>query len=173
MGLFSLPKISADIFFVSICFKISASPKTLTIIFAESGIFFKSLVFIESTAYINKDSESISVTAQAGIDPNRKGMDIGQSFGSSSSYARKYALNGLFLIDDSALDPDASNDHQPKSEQPTRLVALVKDSDEWKKVLKYVIANKSKGLSFIGKQLNTQYNMSIELKKEIAELCSQ
>jgi len=131
------------------------------------------LVFIESTAHINKDSESISVTAQAGIDPNRKGMDIGQSFGSSSSYARKYALNGLFLIDDSALDPDASNDHQPKAEQPTRLVVLVKDSDEWKKVLKYVIANKSKGLSFIGKQLNTQYNMSIELKKEIAELCNQ
>jgi hypothetical protein len=62
---------------------------------------------------------------------------------------------------------------EPKAEQPTRLVALVKDSDEWKKVLKYVIANKSKGLSFIGKQLNTQYNMSIELKKEIAELCSQ
>jgi len=54
---------------------------------------------------------------------------------------------------------------------PTRLVALVKDSDEWKKVLKYVADNKSKGLSFIGKQLNTQYNISVELKKEIASLC--
>lgn len=72
------------------------------------------LVFIESTASIQKDLEGRTVTAQAGIDPNRKGMDIGQSFGSSSSYARKYALNGLFLIDDSALDPDASNDHSPK-----------------------------------------------------------
>ena len=38
-------------------------------------------------------------------------MDIAQSFGSSSSYSRKYALNGLFLIDDSALDPDATNTH--------------------------------------------------------------
>jgi hypothetical protein len=56
---------------------------------------------------------------------------------------------------------------------PTRLVALVKDSDEWKKVLKYVATNKSKGLSFIGKQLNTQYNISVELKKEIAQLCNQ
>jgi hypothetical protein len=54
---------------------------------------------------------------------------------------------------------------------PTRLVALVKDSDEWKKVLKYVATNKSKGLAFIGKQLNTQYNISVELKKEIASLC--
>jgi hypothetical protein len=50
------------------------------------------------------------VTAQAGIDPNRKGMDIAQCFGASSSYARKYALNGMFLIDDTK-DPDATNDH--------------------------------------------------------------
>jgi hypothetical protein len=41
-------------------------------------------------------------------------MDVAQCFGASSSYSRKYALNGLFLIDDSALDPDSSNDHTPK-----------------------------------------------------------
>lgn len=76
------------------------------------------LVFIESTASIQKDLEGRSVTAQAGIDPNRKGMDIGQSFGSSSSYARKYALNGLFLIDDTK-DPDATNDHGGKKEELT------------------------------------------------------
>lgn len=53
---------------------------------------------------------------------------------------------------------------------PKALVTLVKGSDDWKKVIKYVADNKSKGLSFIGKQLNTQYDMSVELKKEIAEL---
>jgi hypothetical protein len=58
-----------------------------------------------------------------------------------------------------------------QSKPPTRLVALVKDSDEWKKVLKYVVDNKSKGLSFIGKQLTTKYDISVELKKEIASLC--
>ena len=73
------------------------------------------LVFIESTVSIQKDMEGIAVTAQAGIDVNRKGMDVAQSFGSSSSYARKYALSGLLLIDDSNLDPDASNDHTPKA----------------------------------------------------------
>lgn len=60
------------------------------------------LIFIESTvifSHLDKH-EPIIVKAQAGINPNRKGMDIAQSFGSSSSYARKYALNGLFLIDD-------------------------------------------------------------------------
>ena len=74
------------------------------------------IVFIESTAAIQKDMEGRAVTAQAGIDITRKGMDIAQSFGSSSSYARKYALNGLFLIDDTK-DPDSTNDHGAKKEE--------------------------------------------------------
>jgi hypothetical protein len=73
------------------------------------------IVFCESTAIIKDGESEVAVTAQAGIDIARKGMDIAQSFGSSSSYARKYALNGLFLIDDTK-DADATNDHQPKDE---------------------------------------------------------
>jgi hypothetical protein len=78
------------------------------------------IVFIEATASIQVDKqgrmEGRAVTAQAGIDVNRKGMDVAQSFGSSSSYARKYALNGLFLIDDTK-DPDSTNDHGGKKEE--------------------------------------------------------
>ena len=61
------------------------------------------IVYIEAMAVISTNENpgaTIHVKAQAGINPNKKGMDIAQSFGSSSSYARKYALNGLFLIDD-------------------------------------------------------------------------
>ena len=59
------------------------------------------LIYVEATCTIkDKSLNTETVTAQAGIDQHRKGMDIAQSFGSSSSYARKYALNGLFLIDD-------------------------------------------------------------------------
>jgi hypothetical protein len=83
------------------------------------------IVFIESTAAIQKDMEGRAVTAQAGIDINRKGMDVAQSFGASSSYSRKYALNGLFLIDDTK-DPDSTNDHAPKAPVPTK----VKPTDE-------------------------------------------
>jgi hypothetical protein len=53
--------------------------------------------------------------------------------------------------------------------KPSRLINLVKDSDDWTKVLKYVKDNKSKGLAFIGKQLTTKYDISVELKKEIAD----
>ncbi len=70
-----------------------------------------SLIYVESTANFSDGTNIVTVKAQAGIDPNRKGMDIAQSFGSSSSYARKYALNGLFLIDDTK-DADATNDRK-------------------------------------------------------------
>ena len=57
--------------------------------------------YVEATVvFKSADNEALSVKAQAGINPNRKGMDIAQSFGSSSSYARKYALAGMFLLDD-------------------------------------------------------------------------
>ena len=77
------------------------------------------LMVIESTATITDGTNVISVTAHAGIDVNRKGMDIAQSFGASSSYARKYALNGLFLIDDTK-DADATNTHGKEEKQPQK-----------------------------------------------------
>tara|TARA_R100001086_G_scaffold238150_1_gene162703 strand:+ start:128 stop:664 length:537 start_codon:yes stop_codon:yes gene_type:complete len=67
-------------------------------------------MYVEATAVITDGNKVQAVKAQAGIDPNRKGMDIAQSFGSSGSYARKYALNGLFLIDDTK-DADSTNTH--------------------------------------------------------------
>ena len=111
------------------------------------------IVFVEATASIQVDkegrTEGRSVTAQAGINPNRTGMDIAQSFGSSSSYARKYALNGLFLIDDTK-DPDSTNDHAPKvativkpkpsEEQFAYIVRYLNGTDAQKKQAKDAIA---------------------------------
>lgn len=52
--------------------------------------------------------EKISVTSQAREEDSKKGMDAAQVSGAASSYARKYALNGLFAIDDTK-DSDAKN----------------------------------------------------------------
>ena len=69
------------------------------------------IIFCETFILLtDKDGKEFSSMSAAGIDPSRKGMDIAQSFGASSSYARKYALNGLFLIDDTK-DADATNVH--------------------------------------------------------------
>ena len=86
--------------------------------------------FVEATVTITDGASDITATAQAGIDINRKGMDIAQSFGASSSYARKYALNGLFLIDDTR-DADATNTHggtaKTKSDSPTAKVKMTQE----------------------------------------------
>lgn len=66
--------------------------------------------YVRATATITDGDQSHSVTAQAREPESRKGMDEAQVTGSSSSYARKYALNGLFCIDDTK-DPDATNTH--------------------------------------------------------------
>ena len=55
----------------------------------------------------------------------KKGMDDAQITGSASSYARKYALNGLFAIDDTK-DADATNDHGKSRESQPKAVAKSK-----------------------------------------------
>jgi hypothetical protein len=71
--------------------------------------------YIKATATLSHpESVSISVSALAREPENRKGMDESQITGSASSYARKYALNGLFCIDDTK-DADATNQHKKHS----------------------------------------------------------
>jgi hypothetical protein len=87
--------------------------------------------YIQATAQLTHKEEVASVTAQAGISINRKGMDIAQSFGASSSYAKKYALGNLFLLDDSSLDPDTKDNRDANKEEPTKLtneqIAMIKN----------------------------------------------
>jgi hypothetical protein len=69
-------------------------------------------VYVKALAnLIDNDTESVlSTSAFAREAEVKKGMDDAQITGSASSYARKYALNGLFAIDDTK-DPDATNTH--------------------------------------------------------------
>ena len=76
--------------------------------------------YIQATAQLSHKEEVASVTAQAGISINRKGMDIAQSFGASSSYAKKYALGNLFLLDDTQ-DPDTKDNRDSNKEEPKTL----------------------------------------------------
>ena len=81
------------------------------------------LLVMTSTADLYDGTDSISARAMVGVDLNQKGMNVPQQFGSASSYAKKYALGNLFLIDDTA-DSDATNDHGkkkfvPKTSKPT------------------------------------------------------
>lgn len=72
-------------------------------------------VYITAIATLSDAESSVSVQAHARESETRKGMDASQITGSSSSYARKYALNGLFAIDDTK-DSDATNKGDSKQE---------------------------------------------------------
>jgi ERF superfamily. len=72
--------------------------------------------YIEATARLVVDGNEIANTASARESAVKKGMDDSQITGTASSYARKYALNGLFLIDDTK---DADTNEYVKSTRRT------------------------------------------------------
>lgn len=122
------------------------------------------VVFISAAAEFKVGDDSVVVTAQAGVDPNRKGMDIAQSFGASSSYARKYALNGLFLIDDTK-DADATNTHG-KSE-PVKPDAKSSDIEAELRACTTEVELKEKFMSLTAAQKKEYNDLKDELKSQV------
>ena len=74
-------------------------------------------VYVQALCCLTLDGSSVEVKAFAREAEAKKGMDAAQVTGSASSYARKYALNGLFLIDDTK---DA--DHSPQTNTPPPII---------------------------------------------------
>lgn len=74
-----------------------------------------SRIYVKATCrLVNSQGEVIETSAYAREDESKKGMDGSQITGSSSSYARKYALNGMFCIDDNK-DADTRSPEQNTS----------------------------------------------------------
>ena len=77
------------------------------------------------TVFDCESDEKVTTTAYAREDADKKGMDGSQITGSSSSYARKYALNGMFAIDDTK-DADSWNTHD-KDEKKDKSKSAAKE----------------------------------------------
>ena len=121
------------------------------------------LIYVQAEAVITDGENYVSTTAQAGIDPNRKGMDIAQSFGSSSSYARKYALNGLFLIDDTK-DADTTNTHDKAPAEVDEKGWLNKNTPNFTKAIEFL-----KGGGDIA-AIEAKYKLSKTVKDELLKV---
>lgn len=88
---------------------------TLTI--TDDIVMVGNRIYVKATATIkNEKGECETTNGWAREEESKKGMDGSQITGASSSYARKYALNGLFAIDDNA-DSDTTNDGQHQEAQ--------------------------------------------------------
>ena len=88
-----------------------------TLIITDDVVLIGNRIYVKATATIkNEKGECETTTGWAREEETKKGMDGSQITGASSSYARKYALNGLFAIDDNA-DSDTTNDGQHQAEK--------------------------------------------------------
>jgi len=94
-----------------------------TLVGNDDIVLIGDVIFLKATYVLtNKDGESISATAFARHDDDKKGMDGSQITGATSSYARKYALNGLFAIDDSKDADTEENHNERKAAESAELV---------------------------------------------------
>ena len=85
----------------------------LSLVLSDDVVEIGGRVYVMATAtlYDTESPDSIGVSAYAREAETKKGMDDSQVTGATSSYARKYALNGLFLLDDTK-DPDTDEYRQ-------------------------------------------------------------
>ena len=143
-------------------------------------------IYVKATATLHKkDGDYIATTGYAREEEVKKGMDAAQITGSASSYARKYALNGLFAIDDTK-DADATNDHKDEigDEKRLQLITMLENTlydeekkskmanlidsyttwDQYNKAFKVLIANQIEDKDRIAMGLN--YNQS-DIKKAL------
>ena len=125
-----------------------------TVIITDDVVTTGNRYYIKATVkFIDTETgETIETSALAREEENKKGMDSSQITGSTSSYARKYALNGLFAIDDTK-DSDTTNKHL--KDEPTLSDAQIKRL--------YTISNKA-GYSAdkVKNMIKQKYNKEIK-----------
>lgn len=100
--------------------------------------------YVEATVIVSDgESDPVYATALAREPENKKGMDESQITGTASSYARKYALNGMWLIDDTK-DNDVPNEGEKRKPE------IKPDTARWHKAVT-AVAKGDKDIDFIKK----------------------
>lgn len=108
--------------------------------------------YVKATAILRSGSNSITAFAFAREQDDKKGLDASQITGTASSYARKYALNGLFCIDDTKdADTDEYANQNGTAKKPTASAPANGDKEKevfdpshplWQKALDKMVAGK-------------------------------
>jgi len=123
---------------------------------------FLQFPMLRSVASINDDLDTITASAIVGVDLEQKGMQMPQKFGSASSYAKKYALGNLLLIDDSQ-DADATNKHDKETVVNDKKF-LNKNTPEFNKAIEYL----KNGGTF--SSIESKYKMVKEVREELLKI---
>ena len=102
----------------------------LTLTLSDQMEYIGNRYYIKATATLTDGEDTITSTAYAREDESRAGMSESQVTGCSSSYARKYCLNGLFLIDDGKDSDSFNNKKQKTVTQPTPMQPTEKSNEQ-------------------------------------------
>lgn len=131
--------------------------------------------YIRATASIMdcESGERVSNTAFAREDADKKGMDGSQITGTASSYARKYALNGLFLIDDTKdADTDAYHE-QTSGEKPKeepKIAAAKAKANEVKRMLVKIMGDKTAAAQLWNEKYKQDANDIMKMNAALLDL---
>jgi len=105
----------------------------LTLTLTDNIVQIGNKLFLKATANLANQTTQLEIFGFAEMGEH-KGMSSEQCTGTASSYARKYALNGLFLIDETEADPDHDNKKQePKKDLPELPQSKAKDVEKFLK----------------------------------------
>lgn len=125
------------------------------------GITVNGLEHIDYLPVMDFKNRAISVD-------NVTAMDVNKTI--QRSTAKAIAMHGLGLSLWTGEDVPELTAPAPEKTEAQTLEELIKDSENWKRVVTYITHNKSQGIQAIGKQLSRKYSISADLKKEIANL---
>ena len=144
-----------------------------TLILSDEMVQVGDRYYIKATAHLKGENTDETTTAYAREDAEKKGMDGSQITGTASSYARKYALNGLFCIDDTK---DADTDEyanqtgkkeasaQPTTQEKNQKQVFYSAHPQWQVILDRMVAGKGSI-----KALQDHYIISASVEKEITD----
>ena len=126
--------------------------------------------YVKATATLLCEDWSFATTAYAREEEVKKWMDGAQITGSASSYARKYALNGLFAIDD-GVDPDSTNKWEDKESAPAKEEKAEKpwfNDPDLDKFTEFATQYKSADDAL--KVIRTKYRVSKTMEQKVRDL---
>ena len=133
----------------------------ISVTISEELIATDPVPMIKSTATISDGADAIHATAVVGVDMQQKGMQTAQQFGAASTYAKKYALGNLFLIDDTE-DADAGNKHGVVDKIKAKAKPIM-NKDQFEKAKEYITAGGDMKAIEAKYKINTQH--LVELNK--------
>ena len=148
------------------------SSEGLALIITDHVVQVGDRYYIKAVATVKDKDGETSVEGWAREEENKKGMDSMQLTGATSSYARKYALNGLFAIDDTK-DSDATNDHgkePPKTESKPQPSGKISEPQQKRMVA--LAKGKKPVISEVLKEYGYQRLSDIE-KKDYDKMCEK